>query len=109
MTNKNDKLYYSIGEVADRFCVNASLIRYWEKEFPVIRPHKNSRGQRMFTQKDIEHFHKIYHLVKERGMTLNGAKNLLRNQPETTENKFQVVNTLKNIRNKLEALKSNMD
>ncbi|MFO7791124.1 MAG: MerR family transcriptional regulator [Bacteroidales bacterium] len=109
MNTNKEKLYYSIGEVADMFGVNTSLIRFWEKEFPVIKPHKNTRGQRMFTKKDLEHFHKIYHLVKERGMTLNGAKNLLKNQPETTENKFQIIKTLKNIREKLESLKSNME
>ncbi|MFP4663620.1 MAG: MerR family transcriptional regulator [Bacteroidales bacterium] len=106
---KSEKLYYSIGEVADMFAVNTSLIRFWEKEFSVIKPHKNKRGQRMFTSKDIENFHKIYHLVKERGMTLNGAKSLMKNQPETTENKFQVVKTLKDIRQRLVHLKENIE
>jgi DNA-binding transcriptional MerR regulator len=106
---KKQKLYYSIGEVADMFDVNTSLIRFWEKEFSVIRPHKNKRGQRMFTNKDIENFHRIYHLVKERGMTLSGAKSLMKSQPESTENKFQVVKSLKSIRARLEAIKNNID
>jgi DNA-binding transcriptional MerR regulator len=64
--NQPDKLYYTIGEVAAMFNVNASLIRYWEKEFPVIKPKKNKKGNRFFTKSDIENFHIIYHLVKEK-------------------------------------------
>ena len=63
------KVYYSIGEVADMFGVNTSLIRFWEKEFDVIKPHKNKKGNRQFTKADIDNFHLIYHLVKEKGMT----------------------------------------
>ena len=68
------KLYYSIGEVADMFDVNASLIRFWEKEFTLIKPKKNKKGNRLFTPKDILNFNKIYSLVKEQGYTLEGAK-----------------------------------
>ena len=68
------KVYYSIGEVADMFGVNTSLIRFWEKEFDVIKPHKNKNGNRQFTKADIDNFHLIYHLVKEIGMTLKGAQ-----------------------------------
>jgi DNA-binding transcriptional MerR regulator len=68
------KLYYSIGEVADMFDVNASLIRFWEKEFTIIKPKKNKKGNRLFTPKDILNFNKIYSLVKEQGYTLEGAK-----------------------------------
>ena len=71
---KIEKLFYSIGEVADMFKVNTSLIRFWEKEFDIIKPKKNKKGNRLFTKEDIENFHIIYHLVKERGMTLKGAK-----------------------------------
>ena len=71
---KTLKTYYSIGEVADMFNVNTSLIRFWEKEFDIIKPHKNKKGNRMFTQDDINNFHLIYHLVKEKGMTLKGAQ-----------------------------------
>ena len=69
-----EKLYYTIGEVAKMFDVNTSLIRYWEKEFDIIKPYKNKKGNRMFTPEDIENFHLIYHLVKEKGMTLKGAE-----------------------------------
>ena len=67
------KLLYSMGEVTDMFDVNASLIRYWESKFDCIRPHKNKKGNRMFTPSDVENLKLIYHLVKEKGMTLEGA------------------------------------
>ena len=72
------KLYYSIGEVADMFNVNTSLIRFWEKEFVIIQPKKNRKGNRLFTPKDIETFNKIYHLVKTEGYTIEGAKKALK-------------------------------
>ena len=74
------KLYYTIGEVALMFNVNASLIRFWEKEFTIIQPKKNKKGNRLFTPKDILNFNKIYNLVKEQGFTLEGAKNALKNK-----------------------------
>lgn len=74
MINLPDKLYYSIGEVAKAFNVNASLLRYWEKEFPVLRPKKNKKGNRYFTPEDISNLKIIYHLVKEKGYTLDGAR-----------------------------------
>ena len=72
------KLYYRIGEVAEMFKVNASLIRFYEKEFDIIKPHRNNKGNRMFTQNDVDHFHAIFHLIKEKGYTLEGAKLQLR-------------------------------
>ena len=78
------KLYYSIGEVAAIFDVNTSLIRFWEKEFTVIQPKKNKKGNRLFTVKDIEHFNKIYQLVKEQGYTLDGAKKALKSGGKAT-------------------------
>ena len=69
-----DKLYYSIGEVAKAFDVNTSLIRFWEKEFPILKPKKNKKGNRFFSQEDIKNLKLIYHLVKERGYTLEGAR-----------------------------------
>lgn len=95
---KIEKLYYSIGEVADMFQVNTSLIRYWEKEFDIIKPKKNKKGNRFFTQVDIENFHLIFHLVKDRGMTLKGAKQKLKENKEDTENNFVVVSRLQEIR-----------
>lgn len=76
------KLYYSIGEVADMFNVNTSLIRFWEKEFTLIKPKKNKKGNRLFTPKDILNFNKIYILVKEQGYTLEGAKLALKSGAE---------------------------
>jgi DNA-binding transcriptional MerR regulator len=78
------KLYYSIGEVADMFNVNTSLIRFWEKEFGIIQPKKNRKGNRLFTPKDIETFNKIYHLVKTEGYTIEGAKKALKVKPTTS-------------------------
>src|SRR5205085_4709583 len=73
-----EKLYYTIGEVAQMFNVNTSHIRFWSKEFEVIRPATNKKGNRLYTQSDIENFRKIYHLVKEKGFTLKGAKSELK-------------------------------
>lgn len=106
--NKPEKLYYTIGEVAKMFNVNTSLIRYWEKEFSIIKPRKNSKGNRLFTQKDIENFHIIYHLVKERGLTLSGAKMKLKDNKEDVENNFEVIEKLKNIKSNLLDIKQNL-
>lgn len=99
--NKIEKLYYSIGEVAEMFQVNTSLIRYWEKEFDIIKPKKNKKGNRFFTQADIENFHLIFHLVKERGMTLKGAKQKLKENKDDTENNFAVIARLQEIKDLL--------
>lgn len=83
--SKLTKLYYSIGEVADLFGVNTSLIRFWEKEFPLIQPKKSKSGNRLFTVKDIAHFNKIYQLVKIQGYTLEGAKKAIKSKPKKDE------------------------
>lgn len=93
-----EKLYYSIGEVAEMFNVNTSLIRYWEREFDIIKPKKNKKGNRFFTIDDIEHFNIIYYLVKELGLTLKGAKKKLKENKEGTMNNFEVVKSLKEIK-----------
>ncbi len=98
---KVEKLYYSIGEVASMFNVNTSLIRYWEKEFDVLQPKKNKKGNRLFTSKDIDNIYIIYHLVKERGMTLKGVKKKLNENREDTINNVEVVKSLQNIKNLL--------
>ncbi len=95
---KVEKLYYSIGEVAGMFKVNASLIRFWEKEFDIIKPKKNKKGNRFFTQQDIDNIQLIYHLVKERGLTLSGAKKKLKENREDTNNNYEVIKTLTQIR-----------
>ena len=92
------KLYYSIGEVAEMFEVNASLIRFWEKEFSIIKPKKNNKGNRLFTVKDIENLQLIYHLVKERGYTLEGAKKKLRENRDETIQHAAIVSKLKDIK-----------
>jgi DNA-binding transcriptional MerR regulator len=103
------KLYYSIGEVAAIFDVNTSLIRFWEKEFTIIQPKKNKKGNRLFTVKDIEHFNKIYQLVKMEGYTLDGAKKALKTKDSAElTNSFtndQVIKRLEEIRARLLELK----
>ena len=99
------KIYYSIGEVATMFNVNKSLIRFWEKEFNIIKPKKNKKGNRYFTQKDINNFKIIFNLVKERGYTLDGAKKKLRENKEGTIKNVEIVNQLKDIRSQLVAIR----
>jgi len=98
---KVEKLYYTIGEVASMFDVNTSLIRYWEKEFDIIRPKKNKKGNRLFTQKDIDNFHIIYNLVKERGMTLKGAQKKMKENRDDEEHNFEIIKSLEEIREML--------
>ena len=76
-----DKLFYSMGEVAEMFDVNTSLIRHWESQFSILRPKRNKKGNRLFSPEDVENLKMIYHLFKERGMTLEGAKKALRKAP----------------------------
>lgn len=99
------KIYYSIGEVAAMFDVNKSLIRFWEKEFSIIKPKKNKKGNRYFTDKDINNFKIIFHLVKERGYTLDGAKKKLRENKDGTIKNVEIVNKLKDIRTQLVAIR----
>lgn len=99
------KIYYSIGEVATMFDVNKSLIRFWEKEFNIIKPKKNKKGNRYFTKKDINNFKIIFHLVKERGYTLDGAKKKLRENKDDTIKNVEIVNQLKDIRLQLVAIR----
>ena len=73
------------------FDVNTSLIRFWEKEFAIIKPKKNKKGNRMFTKQDVDNFHIIFHLVKERGFTLEGAKQKLKGNKEDTINNVEVI------------------
>ncbi|MEN9444658.1 MAG: hypothetical protein RIS47_1548 [Bacteroidota bacterium] len=102
------KLYYSIGEVAEMFDVNTSLIRYWEKEFEIINPKKNRKGDRSFTVQDIENIRLIYHLVKEKGMTLKGAKLKLKTNKEETTDDFDIISRLEAIKATLIELKNEL-
>ncbi len=106
---KIEKVYYTIGEVAEMFDVNTSLIRFWEKEFEVIKPKKNKKGNRLFTKLDIDNFHIIYHLVKERGMTLKGAQRKMKENREDTINNFEAIKLLKNIREMLVEVRDNIE
>lgn len=92
------KLYYTIGEVAEMFKVNASLIRYWEKEFDVLKPVKNKKGNRLFTREDLDNLKIIYHLVKERGFTLQGAKEKLKDNKSDMTDTLALKESLENIR-----------
>ncbi|GAP44889.1 DNA-binding transcriptional regulator, MerR family [Lentimicrobium saccharophilum] len=103
-----EKVYFRIGEVAEMFGVNVSLIRYWEKEFDIIKPFRNKKGNRFFTKQDVDNFHLIYHLVKERGFTLQGAREKLKaNRDDVTAN-HEVVKTLQQMRAFLLELKQNL-
>ena len=103
-----DKLYYSIGEVARAFDVNTSLIRFWEKEFDIIQPKKNRKGNRYFTPEDIKNLKFIYHLVKERGYTLEGARIALEEE-YNLENEVQLIFRLEKIKAEILALKTYFD
>jgi DNA-binding transcriptional MerR regulator len=93
-----EKLYYSIGEVAEMFNVAPSLIRFWESEFEVIQPKKNRKGNRQFTKEDIGNVKLIYHLVKEKGFTLTGAKEMVKNNTIALRNKMEMIDSLKRVR-----------
>ena len=98
-----EKRYYGIGEVARAFNVNTSLIRFWEKEFDVLQPKKNAKGNRKFTPEDIKNLELIYHLVKERGFTLDGAKIHLKENKKRTLDNFELIRKLETV--KVELLK----
>jgi DNA-binding transcriptional MerR regulator len=103
-----DKRYYSIGEVAKAFDVNASLIRFWDSEFDILKPKKNAKGNRMFTPEDVKNLQLIYHLVKERGFTLEGARTHLKEGQKKTLDKFDIITKLEGIKSELTAIKNNI-
>lgn len=103
-----EKMYYAIGEVAEAFNVNASLIRYWEKEFDMIKPKKNAKGDRKFTKKDIENLQFIYHLVKERGFTLEGAKIHLKENKQQSLDNYAIIRKLEGVKAELNKLKNDL-
>ena len=106
--NLKEKLFYNIGEVAEAFNVNPSLIRYWEKEFEIIKPKKNAKGNRLFTSNDISNFKLIYNLVKERGFTLEGAKQKLKKNPLGTINNYEIVSRLEFVKAELIKIKNQL-
>ena len=106
--NLSDKRYYKIGEVAKAFNVNASLIRFWDKEFDILKPKKNNKGNRLFTQEDIKNLQLIYHLVKEKGFTLEGAKNKLRENPQEITSNHEIILKLDKIKSELLQIKNQL-
>ncbi|HLN73105.1 MAG: MerR family transcriptional regulator [Methylococcaceae bacterium] len=105
---KIEKVFYTISEVADMFSVNTSNIRFWENEFDILKPNKNNKGNRMFTREDIENLKIIYHLLKERGMTIKGAQKKLKDNKEDTLQNYQVVSRLQEIRQMLLDIKEEL-
>ncbi len=103
-----EKRYYGIGEVAKAFDVNTSLIRFWEKEFDILKPKKNAKGNRKFTPEDIKNLKFIYHLVKERGFTLEGAKIHLKEGKKESLDNFEIINKLEAVKSQLIKLKDNL-
>ena len=103
-----EKRYYGIGEVAEAFDVNTSLLRFWEKEFDVIQPKKNAKGNRKFTPNDIKNLELIYHLVKERGFTLEGAKIHLKENKNKTLDNFEIIRKLETVKAELLKIKDNL-
>lgn len=101
-----EKRYYSIGEIAKAFDVNASLIRFWEKEFDILKPKKNAKGNRMFTPEDLKNLKTIFHLVKEKGFTLEGAKDFLKNSKKTSLNTIEIIEKLELIKKQLLIIKN---
>ncbi len=104
----NNKLYYSIGEISNILKVNNSLIRFWEKEFEIIKPKKNSRGNRIFTKKDLENITLIHHLLKEKKYTIDGARKKIRENKDGAQKNFQIIDKLKNIRQKLSEIRNEL-
>lgn len=102
------KLYYSMGEVCEIFGVKPSLIRHWENEFRILRPSRNSKGNRMYTPKDVDNIKLIYHLVKEKGMTLAGADKRLRQNPDGIMREAEIVEHLQHIRSMLVELRTQL-
>ncbi|MDH3321727.1 MAG: MerR family transcriptional regulator [Flavobacteriaceae bacterium] len=103
-----EKRYYKIGEVAKAFDVNTSLIRFWENEFEVLKPKKNKKGNRLFTQEDLKNLQLIYFLVKEKGFTLDGAKNKLKENSEKIISNHEIILRLEEIKNELTQIKNQL-
>lgn len=108
MAEEGEKLYYSIREVAEHLGVNPSLIRYWEGEFPTLKPRKNRKGERFFTSEDIRKLELIQHLLKEKGFTIKGARQRLKESPEESERRFEAIQRLKELRKELKDWKRSL-
>ncbi|MBP5377375.1 MAG: MerR family transcriptional regulator [Bacteroidaceae bacterium] len=107
--NKDVKLYYSISEVAKKFNVTETLLRYWEKEFPNIKPEKGGRGVRQYSKEDLEQVELVYNLVKVRGLTLQGARDAIKAHGKNVKSQVDIVNRLVNVRNELQAINKQLN
>lgn len=104
-----EKQYYTIGEVAALFDVAPSLIRFWETEFDQLKPKKSKKGNRQYTKSDIEELRAVYHLVKERGFTIQGAKEVLKNRSVQTKDKIEIIQSLEKVRSFLMGIKEQLN
>ena len=107
--NKDVKLYYPISEVAKKFNVTETLLRYWEKEFPNIKPEKGGRGVRQYSKEDLEQVELVYNLVKVRGLTLQGARDAIKAHGKNVKSQVDIVNRLVNVRNELQAINKQLN
>ncbi|MCF6168304.1 MerR family transcriptional regulator [Lutibacter sp.] len=107
--NLPEKRYYKIGEVAKAFGLNTSHIRFWEKEFDILKPKKNKKGNRLFTQEDLKNLKLIYHLVKEKGFTLEGAKSKMKENFQNVKNNYDIIIRLEAIKESLIKIKNQID
>ena len=98
INHKKGKIYYSMGEVAEMFDVNPSLLRYWEQEFDILKPHRNKKGNRLFTPKDVDNIRIIYHLLKERKMKIEVARKYIRDYRKEVDRDAEITEHLMNIR-----------
>ena len=109
LNNKpTEKLFYKISEVAKMFEVNISTVRYWEKEFDILKPKKNKKGNRLFTPKDVANLRIIFHLLKERGFTVDGARKKLKEKKKNKIDNIEIVNHLRDIREFLVKLREEL-
>jgi len=108
MDSENQKIYYSIGEIAEILNVKNSLIRFWEKQFDIIKPKKNSRGNRIFTKNDLENLLLIHHLLKEKKYTIQGAKKKIRENKSGVKRNFEIITKLKKIRSQLVEIRTGL-
>ncbi|MBA2422058.1 MAG: MerR family transcriptional regulator [Chitinophagales bacterium] len=106
---ESEKHYYSIGEVAKMFNLSISNIRFWEQEFEILKPKKNKKGDRFFTKQDVSNLKVIYHLLKEKGYTIEGARKKLLQQPDHVSDQIKMIDSLKKIKVFLQSLKDNLD
>jgi DNA-binding transcriptional MerR regulator len=105
---KVEKLYYQIGEVSEMFSEPVSTIRFWENEFDILKPKKNNKGNRLFTQEDIRNLRMIHHLLREKGMTIDGARRYLKLNRNDADYRQEISDSLKNIRGMLLEIGDNM-